>query len=96
MPFGLVDLRTALRRKALRLSTLKLTGDGKARPILAAMFPTLHAEVEAGWQMLIRLPYTIGYARRAFRAPHRPEIYQKRHSYLKDIFNWCSNYRTTR
>ncbi len=75
------------RQKLQRSSTLKLAGDPKGRArILAALFPTFHAEVEAGWQLLTRLPYTVGYNRRAFRAPGCPEIYQaKRQSYLEGL-----------
>src|SRR5947199_8910834 len=50
------------RQKLQREATSKLADDPKARArVLAALFPTLHAEVEAGWQLLARLPYTTGY-----------------------------------
>ncbi len=72
------------RAKLQMASTSKLAGDGRARGrVFTALFPTLVAEVEAGWQLLARLPYTLGYNRRAFRAPGRPELYHgKRQAYL--------------
>jgi hypothetical protein len=75
------------RQKLQQTSTSKLAGDPKARArILAALFPTLHAEVEAGWQLLTRLPYTVGYNRRAFRAPSHPAAYHgKQQAYLQGL-----------
>ncbi len=75
------------RQKLQRAATAKLVDDPKGRVrVLAALFPTFHAEVEAGWQLLTRLPYTWGYTRRAFRAPGRPEAYHnKRQSYLEGV-----------
>jgi hypothetical protein len=75
------------RDKLQQAATSKLADDPKARArVLAALFPTIHAEVEAGWQLLARLPYTGGYYRRAFRAPGRPEAYHgKRQDYLESV-----------
>jgi hypothetical protein len=75
------------RQKLQRASVGKLAEDAKGRArVLAALFPTFHAEVEAGWCLLTRLPYTVGYNRRAFRAPGRPEVYHgKRQAYLESL-----------
>src|SRR6516162_6167173 len=58
------------RSQLQKESAAELAANPKSRAkVFAAMFPTFQAEVEAGWQLLARLPYTIGYNRRAFRAP---------------------------
>jgi hypothetical protein len=77
------------REKLRRASTIALDTDAKARArVFAAVFPTFHAEVEAGWQQLARLPYTAGYNRRAFRAPRRPELcHENRQSYLDSLLD---------
>jgi hypothetical protein len=79
----------AEREPLQRASLGKLSADPKARArVLAALFPTFHAEVEAGWQLLATLPYTLGYNRRAFRVPGRPEMYHdKRQSYLESVLD---------
>jgi hypothetical protein len=41
------------------------------RKLFAALFPKLEDSVAAAWQFLDRLPYQIGYDRKAFRAPGR-------------------------
>jgi hypothetical protein len=76
------------REKLQRAATVRLADDAKGRArVLAALYPTLHASVEAGWQLLLQVPYTIGYDRRAFRAPGRPEAYHgKRQAYLENVF----------
>ncbi|MCE9561989.1 MAG: DUF5724 domain-containing protein [Planctomycetes bacterium] len=77
------------RRKLERASALKLSDDDKGRAkILAALFPTMHADVEAGWQLKGRLPYTVNYDRRAFRAPALPAVYAaSRQNYLESLVN---------
>ena len=76
------------RRKLEAASAAKLGDDVKGRAkILAALFPTIHADVEAGWQLKGRLPYTAGYNRRGFRAPNRLELYApSRQAYLESLF----------
>src|SRR5262245_37071783 len=39
------------------------------RKLFAVLFPKLAEHVEAGWRLHDRLPYTLGSARRPFRAP---------------------------
>src|SRR5579872_91845 len=57
------------RKKLQREAIAKLTDDDKARAaVFRAIFPTFHAEIEAGWRHLPLLPYTSGYNRRPFRA----------------------------
>lgn len=82
------------RRKLERLSAAGLSKDAKARAkVLAALFPTIHEDVEAGWQVRCRVPYTVGYARRGFRAPNRPELYTAtRQNYLETIFDQIAVY----
>ncbi|MBY0528119.1 MAG: DUF4132 domain-containing protein [Gemmataceae bacterium] len=77
------------RQKLQKASAIQLSGDAKARgKVFAALFPTFHAEVEAGWQLLTRLPYTAGYNRRAFRAPGRPAMYHdRRQSFLESLLD---------
>lgn len=77
------------RHKLEEASAAQLGADPKARAkILAALFPTIHADVEAGWQLKGRVPYTSGYNRRGFRAPNRPEIYaSSRQTYLETLFD---------
>jgi hypothetical protein len=84
-PDGKVPKEWQERQRIQRASTARLAADPKGRArVFAALFPTLHAEVEAGWQLLTRLPYTQGYNRRAFRAPGRPEMYHgRREAYLE-------------
>src|SRR5262245_5631415 len=61
------------RAKLQQAGTALLADDAKGRArVFAAFVPTLQAELEAGWQLLARLPYTMGYNRRAFRLPGRP------------------------
>src|SRR5436305_1845219 len=43
-------------------------------PLFSALFPRLAAYVEAGWQLGKRLPYPNQLDRKAFRAPHMPEL----------------------
>jgi hypothetical protein len=89
LPDGRFPKDWADRQKLERTSTARLAGDSKGRArVLAALFPTLSAEVEAGWQLLTRVPYTVGYNRRAFRAPGRPEAYHaKRQAYVEAVLN---------
>ncbi|MFO0824313.1 MAG: DUF5724 domain-containing protein [Gemmataceae bacterium] len=76
------------RRKLEQESAAHLNDDHKVRAkVLAALFPTMHEAVEAGWLVKGRLPYTSGYNRRGFRAPNRPELYAPaRQSYLESLF----------
>lgn len=82
------------RRKLEQSSTAALAADPKGRAkVLAALFPTLAAEVEAGWQILGRVPYTHGYTRRGFRAPNRPELYTgNRQTYLENLSDELGEY----
>lgn len=82
------------RRKLERASTAALAADPKGRAkVFAALFPTLAAEVEAGWQILGRVPYTHGYTRRGFRAPSRPELYTgNRQTYLENLYDELADY----
>ena len=89
LPTGSPPKEWAERRKLEAESALQLSDDHKGRvKILAALFPTIHADVEAGWQLKGRMPYTAGYNRRGFRAPTRPEMYAStRQSYLESLFD---------
>src|SRR5262245_60508715 len=67
---------------------------GDRRKFLAAFFPGLADDLEAAWQFAARLPYTVGYARRPFRAPNRPEAYRfKRLEVLKEVFGNLASYQ---
>jgi len=57
----------------------------------AALFPKLAKYIEAAWQMFHGLPYQMGYARKAFRAPHDPEVTASRRQFLAPLAgrgNW--------
>ena len=75
------------KRRELQQATIPKLADAKARAkIFAALFPTIASEIEAGWQLLLRLPYTSGYNRRGFRAPGRPGLYADRQQrYLESL-----------
>ncbi len=89
LPTGLQPKEWTDRHKLQASSAVQLRSDAKGRAkIIAALFPTIAADVEAGWQLLGRLPYTSGYNRRGFRAPNRPEIYaSSRQRYLNQLFD---------
>jgi hypothetical protein len=75
LPTGKPPKEWADRTKLGLAAAATLTADAKLRAkVFAALFPTLAADIEAGWQLRARLPYTTGYNRRAFRAPNRPEL----------------------
>lgn len=50
--------------------------------VFEVFFPRIAPQVELLWNFVPRLPYQGGYARKAFRAPHNPDIYLS----LKDNF----------
>ena len=89
LPTGKYPKEWKDRHKLQQASALKLTSDDKARAkVFAALFPTMSSDVEAGWQLKGRMPYTVGYARRAFRAPNLPEIYaSSRQDYLERLID---------
>jgi hypothetical protein len=61
--------------------------------VFAALFPKLAAEIEAAWQLLKRLPYRLDPDRRAFRAPNRPEVSQKRRGFwLAQLIEVCKGF----
>ena len=77
------------RRKLEAQSAAKLDADPKGRAkVLAALFPTLHVALEAGWKLRGTLPYTAGHNRRGFRAPHRQAMYaSSRQTYLENVYD---------
>ncbi|VTU00293.1 heat repeat-containing protein : Uncharacterized protein OS=Pseudanabaena biceps PCC 7429 GN=Pse7429DRAFT_3714 PE=4 SV=1: DUF4132 [Gemmataceae bacterium] len=89
LPTGSPPSDWSERRALEPASAAHLGGDPKGRAkVLAALFPTMHADVEAGWQLKGRVPYTAGHNRRGFRAPNRPEVYTPaRQSYLESLFD---------
>ena len=56
---------------------LKLSDRDRLK-IFAAFFPHFGPVVQAAWDLQRALPYQLGYARKAFRAPHDPERVQAR------------------
>ena len=74
-----------IRERAGRM----LHAQPKARAqVVKAFFPTLAGEIEAGWRLFDRLPYTYGYQRRSFRAPHFSEASaERRQEYLLGVIN---------
>src|SRR6185436_21075831 len=54
-----------------RLDRLSLA---ERQKLFGALFPRLAAQVEAAWQLRGRLPYQIGWQRRAFRASSAPPV----------------------
>jgi len=61
---------------AWREAALRLEGESSAGrlKVFAVLFPKLEANVEAGWQLHVTLPYQTGYVRKAFRAPHHRQL----------------------
>ncbi len=61
----------------LRNSSLRILGGdaGLRKKVLAALYPTFAREIEHGFQAMERLPYTVGFNRRPYRAPKRPEVF---------------------
>jgi HEAT repeat protein len=61
----------------------------------ATLFPGIEQYVEDAWQLQItRLPYQIGWLRKAFRAPNNPEITQlARGRWLVNLFEFLAHYR---
>ncbi len=89
LPDGNFPKEWSDRKKLQKEAVVKLTRDARARSaVLSALFPTLHVEVESGWQHLSSLPYTIGYNRRPFRAADRSEAYlDKRLAFIESVLN---------
>src|SRR5262245_43856947 len=48
---------------------------GLRRKVLAALYPTFAKEIEHGFRVIERLPYTTDSSRRPFRAPSKPEYF---------------------
>ena len=44
--------------------------DAERYQLMQAWFPNMSAAVERGWQLFARLPYQLGYTRKAFRSSH--------------------------
>lgn len=44
-------------------------------PIFEVFFPRMADQIEALWNFFPRLPYQASYSRKAFRAPHNPELF---------------------
>lgn len=82
------------REKATQKAAETLAAKPKERlAVLQAFFPTLAEDLEAGWQVITRLPYTYGYDRRAFRAPQRPILYAVRQAeWFNTMLNALGNY----
>lgn len=65
----------------------KLSGKDRQR-IFAVFFPKIARELEAGWQLLARLPYEVDYERKGFRAPNDPTVHQQlRKEWLGNILS---------
>src|SRR5437870_2992376 len=58
--------REAAEAAGLRLDRLSVRD---RRQLFDALFPKLGEQLEAGWRLCDRLPYEVGYSRKAFRAP---------------------------
>jgi HEAT repeat protein len=68
------------RKEAKQLahdSLADLSADQRGK-LFQVLFPKIAAPLEAGWQLLGRSPYQLGYARKAFRAPGNADAYRAR------------------
>ena len=62
--------------------------------LFEALFPPIAEHVEASWQLQIKLPYQMGYLRKAFRAPNNPEYTANaRSEWLEDLLKATSQYK---
>jgi hypothetical protein len=55
------------------LETFAGMDDAARRQFFETLFPSLAAAVDRGWQLLDRMPYQTGWARKPFRAPGHPD-----------------------
>ncbi|WP_200892472.1 hypothetical protein [Aliterella atlantica] len=61
--------------------------------IFALLFPKIYLHVEAAWQLFSRLPYQLGWQRKAFRAPHNSDITKPaRCNWLKELLYRVEGY----
>ncbi|MGJ5819921.1 DUF5724 domain-containing protein [Paludibaculum fermentans] len=66
---------------------------GARLQLFSALFPGIAEHVEASWQLQKKLPYQMGYARRAFRAPRHPEYTSEtRINWLDDLLRRALQY----
>ena len=55
------------------MATLSAMTHAQRRQLLGTLFPKMREVVEAAWDFHRQLPYQIGWTKRAFRAPSRPD-----------------------
>src|SRR5690606_369384 len=61
--------------------------------IFACLLPKIATHVETWWQYQLKLPFTIGYQRMAFRAPNQPHVYRTvRTAVLNQLIHTVGNY----
>ena len=80
------DFGNCLRRQNARYAELETWSAAQRVQLFKAFFPRLAEQIELGWQFLKTTPYTHGYARKAFRAPHHAEAtFPKRRRWLENL-----------
>jgi hypothetical protein len=76
-----------------QLSRLDRLSLAERQKLFGALFPRMAAQVEAAWQLRGRLPYQVGWQRRAFRAPDSPEVnHVARLSWLDQLLRVTETY----
>ncbi len=61
--------------------------------IFELLFPQLHSYIEAAWQLFSYSPYQIGWQRKSFRAPNKPEIHNiARCQWFSQLFSSVEGY----
>jgi hypothetical protein len=81
------------KRQLRAVVTLEQSTPAEREQFFAAFLPKLAPYVEAGWQLIPRLPYQIHGQRRAFRAPHSEADYRTiRALYLNALWQHLTPY----
>ena len=76
------------------IAALENLGDGDRRKLFGALFPPIADYVELSWQLQVKLPFQIGFGRKAFRAPNHPRLTAgSRYIWLQDLVRTVVPYR---
>jgi hypothetical protein len=61
--------------------------------LFAVLFPKLQDQVEAAWHFMERLPYQVGYARKAFRTPGRQYLGNRTAGWLQNLASAVTGFK---
>src|SRR5688500_6453372 len=80
--------------EARQLERFRGMSDRERGQLIESLFGPLARDVEAGWQLLGRMPYTAGYEDKPFRAPSDPSlVLQRRIDWLHSLHNLLGRYK---